>query len=154
MKLILLITLILLGCNLSAENIDNLITVGAAEFAIPEGWHHDKEMNAGRLVVNVYHPDSQGVLKLSSMKLPSPTTVERLRNLTNVDLSLDLEWQTWGDYSGYQYDYSEKGKSFRQWWLMNEEEILFLVYKIDDGAGADADNVVINGIVASINLVD
>ena len=154
MKLILLITLILLGCNLSAENIDNLITVGAAELAIPEGWHHDKETNAGRLIVNVYHPDSPGELKLSSMKIPSPTTVERLRNLTNVDLSLDLEWQTWGDYSGYQYDYSEKGKSFRQWWLMNEEEILFLVYKIDDGAGADADNVVINGIVASINLVD
>ena len=152
MKLIPFTVLILLGFALYAENIDNLITVGAAEFVIPEGWYHEKEMNAGRLTVNVYHPDSPGVLKLSSMKIPSPTTGERLRNLTNVDLSLDLEWQTWGDYSGYQYDYSEKGKSFRQWWLMNEEEILFLVYKSDDRDGAD--DKVINGIVSSINLVE
>ena len=146
------ITLILLGYALHAENIDNLITVGAAEFVLPEGWHHEKEMNAGRLTMNVYHPDGTGVLKLSSMKIPSSTTGERLRSMTNVDLSLDLEWQTFGDYSGYQYDYSEKGKSFRQWWLMNEEEILFLVYKSDDRNGADIE--VINGIVASINLVE
>jgi hypothetical protein len=152
MKLIPFIILILLGYNLHADNSDNLITVGAAEFVLPEGWHHEKEMNAGRLTVNVYHPASSGVLKLSSMKIPSPTTGERLRNLTNVDLSLELEWQTWGDYSGYQYDYSEKGKSFRQWWLMNEEEILFLVYMSDDRDGADT--VVINGIVASVNLVE
>jgi hypothetical protein len=152
MKLIPFIILILLGYNLHADNSDNLITVGAAEFVLPEGWHHEKEMNAGRLTVNVYHPDSPGVLKLSSMKIPSPTTTERLRNLTNVDLSLDLEWQTWGDYSGYQYDYSEKGKSFRQWWLMNEEEILFLVYMSD--VRDPADNDVVNGIVASINLVE
>jgi hypothetical protein len=152
MKLIPFIILILLGSDLYAENTDNLITVGAAEFVLPEDWHHEKEMNTGRLTVNVYHPHSPGVLKLSSMKIPSPTTTERLRNLTNVDLSRVLEWQTWGDYSGYQYDYSEKGKSFRQWWLMNEEEILFLVYMSDDRDGADND--VINGIVASANLVE
>jgi hypothetical protein len=152
MKLIPFIILILLGSDLYAENTDNLITVGAAEFVLPEDWHHEKKMNADRLTVNVYHPDSPGVLKLSSMKIPSPTTAERLRNLTNVDLSLDLEWQTWGDYSGYQYDYSEKTKYFRQWWLMNEEEILFLVYMSDDRDGADT--VVINGIVASVNLVE
>jgi hypothetical protein len=152
MKLIPFLTLILLGYDLYAENIDNLITVGAAEFVIPEGWHHEKESNAGRLTVNVYHPDSQGVLKLSSMKIPAPTTRERLRNLTNVNSSLNLNWHTWGEYSGYQYDYSERGKSFRQWWLMNEEEILFLVYKSD--SQDDPDNEVIDGIVASLNLTN
>jgi hypothetical protein len=152
MKLIPFITIILLGYDLYAENIDNLIPVGAAEFVIPAGWHHENEMNAGRLTVNVYHPDSQGVLKLSSMKIPAPTTRDRLRNLTNVDSSLNLDWQTWGDYSGYQYDYSEQGKSFRQWWLMNEEEILFLVYKSDNKD--DPDDEAINGIVASLNLAD
>lgn len=88
MKLIPFIILILLGFDLYAENVHNLITVGAAEFVLPEGWHHEKEVNAGRLTVNIYHPDSQGVLKLSAMKLPAPTSRERLRNLTNVDASI------------------------------------------------------------------
>jgi hypothetical protein len=152
MKLIPFLTLILLGYNLHAENIDNLITVGGAEFTLPEGWHHEKEMSAGRLTVIVYHPDNQGVLKLSTMKLPAPTTRERLRNLTNVDSSLDLSWQTWGTYGGYQYDYSERGKSFRQWWLMNEEEILFLVYRSDDQD--DANSKLIDEIVESLYLAD
>lgn len=152
MKLIPFISLILLGYNLYADNIANLVTVGSAEFVIPEGWRHEQELNAGRLTVNVSHPDRQGVLKLSSMKIPAPTTMEKLRNLTNVDSSVDLDWESWGDYSGYQYDYSERGKSFRQWWLMNEEEILFVVYKSD--IRDDPNNEVIDTIVASLNLAE
>jgi hypothetical protein len=152
MKLLPFISLVLLGYNLYADDIDNLVTVGAAEFVIPEGWRHEQELNAGRPTVHVYHPGRQGILKLSYMKIPSPTTRERLRNLTNIDLSLDLEWQTWGDYGGYQYDYSEQGKSFRQWWLMNEEEILFLVYEGDDRDGANSE--AIDEIVESLYLAD
>jgi hypothetical protein len=152
MKLIPFISLILLGYNLHADNIANLVTVGAAEFVIPEGWRHEQELNAGRLTVNVSHPDSQGVLKLSAMKIPAPTTMERLRNLTNVESSVNLDWESWGDYSGYQYDYSERGKSFRQWWLMNEEEILFVVYKSD--SQDDPDNEVIDTILGSLNLAE
>ena len=102
--------------------------------------------------MNVSHPDRQGVLKLSSLKIPAPTTMERLRNLTNVDSSVDLDWESWGDYSGYQYDYSERGKSFRQWWLMKEEEILFVVYK--SGIRDDPKNEVIDTIVGSLNLTE
>jgi hypothetical protein len=48
--------------------------------------------------------------------------------MTNVDLSTTLNWQDWGDYSGYQYDYSEAGSNYRQWWIANERTILFIVY--------------------------
>jgi tRNA nucleotidyltransferase (CCA-adding enzyme) len=34
----------------------------------------------------------------------------------------------WGDYSGYQYNYSERGSFYRQWWLANDRTIIFIVF--------------------------
>ena len=58
-------------------------------------------------------------------------TDEILRNMTNVDSSTLLTWQKWGDNSGYQYDYSEGGSFYRQWWLTSEKTIIFIVYDSD-----------------------
>ncbi len=52
--------------------------------------------------------------------------------LTNVERSTVLEWQDWGDFSGYQYSYVENQSFFKQWWLSNEGTILLITYESSD----------------------
>ena len=70
-----------------------------------------------------------GVLKIQSTIAPNVIDNERLRMMTNVDRSTPLSWHDWGNYSGYQYDYSERGSFFRQWWLIKQRTVIFVVYE-------------------------
>ena len=76
-----------------------------------------------------YHPNGDGVLTILSISAPRVVDKEVLRNLTNVEWSTPLAWQDWGGFSGYQYDYSERGSFFRHWWLVNQRTIIFVVYE-------------------------
>jgi hypothetical protein len=88
----------------------------------------------------------EGVLKIHSFNAPIDVGDDRLRNLTNVDRSTPLTLQDWGDFSGYQYDYAERGSFFRQWWLVNQRTMMFIVYEsrveLDDALGDEIDRVV------------
>jgi hypothetical protein len=70
----------------------------------------------------------------------------RLRNLTNVDRSTPLVMQDWGNFSGYQYDYSEGGSFYRQWWLVKQRTMMFVVYEssvqIEDTDSDEIDRIV------------
>ncbi len=69
--------------------------------------------------------------------------------MTNVDWSEQLDWESWGDFSGYRYNYSEDGLFYRQWWLTDVKTIVFFVYS----AGTEpeqAEKNEINKIVRSI----
>ena len=57
----------------------------------------------------------------------------------------------WGDHSGYQYDYLERGSFYRQWWLANERTIIFFVYK-SNTESQDIEIDEINKIVDSITV--
>ena len=106
----------------------------------PDGWGD---------LVSVHHPSRTGVLKILSFSLPNLVDPTRLREMTNVDWSEQLDWESWGDFSGYQYSYSEKGMFHRQWWLAGEKTIVIFVYS----AGAEPKQVEkneINKIVRSI----
>jgi hypothetical protein len=70
-----------------------------------------------------------GVLKIQSLIAPSVIDKARLRIMTNLDRSTPLTWQDWGNFSGYQYDYSERGSFYRQWWLVNQRTMIFVVYE-------------------------
>ena len=100
---------------------------GAPAFGIEveDGWVQE-EMEETTIF---YHPNGDGVLKIQSINVPADVGKERLRLLTNVEWSTPLVWQDWGDFSGYQYDYSEHGSFFRQWWLANQQTIIFVVYE-------------------------
>ncbi len=69
--------------------------------------------------------------------------------MTNVDWSEQLDWESWGDFSGYQYSYSEKGLFYRQWWLANESTVVFFVYSARDET-TQSEQQEINRIVRSI----
>jgi hypothetical protein len=71
--------------------------------------------------------------------------------MTNVDSSIPLAWQNWGDYSGYQYDYSEGGSFYKQWWLVNERTLIFIVYDSNTEI-TDIENDEINTIVNSVTV--
>ena len=101
------------------------------------GWVHSIEKapqsqdNFGKWI-SIHHPDRDGILKILSFRAPISVDPERLRELTNVDWSEQLDWESWGGFSGYQYSYFEKGLFHRQWWLTREKTILFFVYSASD----------------------
>ena len=94
------------------------------------GWQHKKATQPNmQVVTRIFHPDKDGVVQIgSTISLPGTPTQSRMRLLTNIDSSVDLTWQKWGKLSGYQYDYTEAGKFYRQWWLTHHNKILFVVY--------------------------
>ena len=102
-------------------------------------------------LISIYHPNGVGILKVGSYSAPDFVSQEILRNMTNVDFSKPLTWQNWGDYSGYQYKYLERGLFYRQWWLVNERTIIFITYNCDPES-KDIETDEIDKIVNSITV--
>jgi hypothetical protein len=126
-----------------------VISLGSSSVTIPAEWMHQVEVGSNNMAVTtIYHPGKPGSLKFKSLVLPKIVTQEVLRNMTNVSTSITLSWQQWGDFGGYQYDYTEGGKFYRQWWLTNQDEILLFVYSNDQQN--ESDREVINNIILSI----
>ena len=154
MKLILsiVLSLILYSSNVLAGETKLLISLGSVSVTIPGEWRHRVETQLNQEVITIiHHPDGAGTLKFKSLSAPKVVTREVLRNMTNVDSSIALDWQKWGDFSGYQYDYTESGVFYRQWWLVKQEEILLFVYSSD--SQDDTERNVIDGIMTSLTAV-
>ena len=138
--------------------ISNAETLSFPSFRIEvaDDWVHSLEsapqaQNELGELINIYHPNGNGILKIQSYSAPDFVSQEALRNMTNVDTSTTLNWQNWGDYSGFQYDYSERGSFYRQWWIANERAIIFIVYdSITESKDIEIDEI--NKIVNSITV--
>ena len=147
MKYIIAIVISLMMTSLNAET----LSFPSFQIEIQDGWEHTIETGPGDnwgSVVSLSHPNGVGGLKILPYDAPA-VSQDRLRNLTNVELSVLLTWQNRGDYSGYQYDYLERGSFYRQWWLTNERTILFITYQCDSGS-RDIEIEEIDNIVRSI----
>ncbi len=123
---------------------------------VEDGWVHSLESgpqahNAIGELINIHHPNGHGILKMQLYSAPDFVSKEILRNFTNVDWSTPLIWQNWGEYSGYQYDYSEGGSFYRQWWLADERTIILIVYD-SNTESKDIEIDDINKIVNSITI--
>ena len=144
------IIFVALATNLKAET----LSFPCFQVEIPTGWEHSIEnspANDRGSVVILRHPNTAGSLTMLSYEAPDVVNEDRLRNLTNVDASSPLTWQKWGDYSGYQYDYLERGSYYRQWWLANERAMMFITYQCDPES-KDIDTEAIDKIVRSITV--
>jgi hypothetical protein len=106
----------------AAPQLENTTSFG---IEVSNGW---VQKEVGELT-SFHHANGDGVLKVQSYTAPNVVEKERLRNMTNVDPSTSLIWQDWGDLSGYQHDYAEGGSFFRQWWLVNQRTLIFVVYE-------------------------
>jgi len=124
---------------------------------IPDGWNHMvDELGSNNegfgAKVRIYRPGESGELTIVSYHSPVIADEWVLRNFTNVDPSVQLDLEEWGDFAGYRYTYSEHGSHFRQWWLSNRTTILILVY--ESALEATPDEIqVVDGMVASMGGV-
>ena len=136
--------------NLNAET----LSFSSFRIEIPDGWEHSILNGPGEefwgRVISLLHVDGVGILKMGSYDA-SAVSQDRLRNMTNVEFSIPLAWQNWGDYSGYQYDYLERGSFYRQWWLTNQRTILFITYQCDPEL-KDIETAEIDKIVRSLTV--
>ena len=154
MKTLLAITIVAITTISNAET----LSFPSFRIEVADNWAHNVETGAqanddlGQLI-NIYHPDGSGVLKIQSRSTPVFVSPEILRNMTNVDSSMTLDWRNWGDYSGYQFDYLERGSFYRQWWLAHGRTVIFIVYdshtEIDD-TEIDEINRIVNSITANM----
>ena len=132
------------------------LTFSDFQIKVQDGWVHGIESGPQSHSelgerINIYHPDRNATLIIQPYSTPDFVGKKILRNMTNVDSSTLLTWQNWGDYSGYQYDYSERGSFFRQWWLASETTIMFIVYE-SDTESRDAEIDEIDKIVNSLRV--
>jgi hypothetical protein len=161
MKLILIVTLaLILDCGyILAESGESTaesetISLGSFEIAMPEGWKYETTTQPNEQVITrIFHPDKDSVFQISSINnLPEAPTQSRMRLLTNVDSSVELNWHKWGNFSGYQYEYTESGKYYRQWWLTHHNKILFVVYssKTNDKSSRSAIDEMVKSLAIKI----
>jgi hypothetical protein len=148
MKYVLAIIISAMTANLSAET----LSFPSFQIEIQDGWERsidNRPVDDLLSMITLRRPDGVGVLKIGFHDALAVVSEDALRNLTNLDFSIPLTWQSWGDYFGYQYDYSERGSFFRQWWLTNEGTIIFVTYQCDpESKNIEAEEI--DNIVRSI----
>ena len=143
--------------GITTSSIAETLSFPSFRIEVEDGWMHSIERgpqahhDMGDLI-SIYHPNGNGILKMQFYRTPDFVSKERLRNMTNVDWSTPLIWQNWGDYTGYQYDYLERGLFHRQWWLANERTIILIVYDSNTESKdieIDEINKIVNSITAN-----
>jgi len=134
--------------NLNAET----LSFPSFQIEIQDDWERsidNRPVDDLLSMISLRRPNGVGVLKIGFYDTRAVVSEDALRNLTNLDFSIPLTWQSWGDYSGYQYDYSESGSFFRPWWLTNEGTIIVVTYQCDPES-KDIETEEIDNIVRSI----
>ena len=124
--------------------------LGSFEISMPSGWRHSSSYSGQGETTRVFRSGGKGTLRLRSLPGLPMVSKEILRNLTNVDSSILLDWQSWGDLSGYHYEYIESGTLYRQWWLTNQQMLLFIVYSSEsqDYSEVEVTNRMVNSVRA------
>ena len=150
MKYFLSVTLVALAPSLFAQTLSQPLF----RVDVDDGWVHSiqkgPQSNAGwGDLMSIHHPNRTGVLKIQSYRVPNSVDPKRLREMTNVDWSDQLDWESWGDFLGYQYDYFENGLFHRQWWLAGEKALVFVGYSAS-AEPKQAEKNEINKIVRSL----
>jgi hypothetical protein len=125
---------------------------------IPDDWNHgiDELRFANSpgfgATITISRPRDSGELTIVSYQSPVIADESVLRNFTNVDSSVQLDLEEWGDFAGYRYSYRENDAYFLQWWLSNRTTILILVYE-SETAVTPGEIQIIESMVASIRVV-
>jgi hypothetical protein len=150
MKYILAIIILTMTTSAAAET----LSFPAFRIEVQDGWEHNTSKNPGadaRAIISLRHPDGVGSLKLLSYEAPAIVSEAMLRNLTNLESSITLDWRQWGDYAGYQYSYIERGSFYRQWWLVNQRTIIFVTYQCDPGS-KDVEKEAVDKMIRSLRV--
>ena len=144
--------LAIITCLMASNSMANTAFFSTFEIDIPDQWTRSIEAGPSESmgsILSLHPPGVEDVMKVMSFNIPGEVTESRLRNLTNVPYSVPLIWHSWGDLAGFQYDYSEDGHSYRQWWLKSEWIVVIVSYQYDSETDG-IDSAVIDAMVRSI----
>ncbi len=128
MKNLFAIIVFAMSASVNAET----LSFPSFQIEIQVGWEHsidNRPVDDLLSMISLRRPNGVGVLKIGFYDALAVVSEDALRNLTNLESSISLTWQNWGDYSGYQYDYLERGSFYRQWWLTSDGTIIFITYQ-------------------------
>ena len=148
MKYIPAIIIFTMTANLNAET----LTFPSFQIEIQVSWERSIEnrpVDDLLSTISLRRPNGVGDLKIGFYDALAVVNEDALRRLTNLESSISLTWQNWGDYSGYQYDYLERGSFYRQWWLTSDGTVIFITYRCDPES-KDIETEEIDNIVQSI----
>lgn len=146
-RILLAMSFFVMGASPSAET----LSFASFQMEMEDGWKHGITGGDGEQVT-IYGPDGKDTLEILAFHAPQSVSAEALRNMTNVDHSVPLTWQEWGDYSGYQYDYAEGSSFYRQWWLAKDTEILLVVHT-SDALSSDIEIELIDKMLRSLTAI-
>ena len=152
MKKILAVMFLTATTSLNAE----ALSFRSFEIDLLDDWEYSLKSGADDSwgsVLSARHPSGVGTLTMQSYDAPRAVSEEILRNMTNVDASIPLVRQRWGDYSGYQHNYTESGVFFRHWWLANDRTIRFITYQCDPES-RDVETEAIYAMIRSLAVND
>jgi len=125
------------------------------QLELRDGWQHRTEKAPADPyqgdLITIEGPARIGILQIQAYVAPTTVSKDILRNITNVDHSLDLAMQRWGDFSGFDYEYVEKKVSYRQWWLADDRTMIFITYQRPQDS-PDVESDAIDTIVGSLRL--
>jgi len=150
---------VLLMAGISAGSIAQALDFSVFSIEVAADWTHTVEQvtaisDTEAELITIFRPDGDGTLKLLAYGAPDAVDRERLRALTNVDGSITLSWQAWGEFSGYEHSYIDRESFFKQWWLLNEETILWITYEseVDESqTEVEAVDMMVNSIMTATN---
>lgn len=125
------------------------------QLELRDGWQHRIEKAPAAPyqgdLITIEGPARIGTLQIQAYVAPRTVSKDILRNMTNVNHSLDLAMQRWGDFSGFDYAYVEKKVSYRQWWLADDLTMIFITYQRPHDS-RDVESDAIDTIVGSLRL--
>ena len=133
MKTFLSVAVLMLGLSLVSQTlVAQTLSQPLFQIDLEEGWNHSTQKgttaDGSGAIISIHHPERGVSLKIQSFEAPATVRRDRLREMTNVDWSEQLDWESWGACAGDQCIYSEEGLFYRQWWLANESTVVFFVY--------------------------
>ncbi len=136
----------------------NAETLSLEQFSIDinDGWTYRLDEPAPASIdrsslLSIYPANGTGELKMQTLTVGVDVDAAMVRRLTNLDSSVQLDWQTWDHFSGYQYSYIENNSFFKQWWLADKQTILLATYSADVESG-DEGIEEFNKMIASIQF--
>jgi len=149
--------LILLILGISGNSIAEIVSFSEISIDVASDWTYSIEQSRTLAdtqggLISISHPAGIGTLRMMTYVAPDTVSRDRLRNLTNVPLSTTLDWQQWGDFTGYDHSYVENGSFFKQWWLSNESTVLLITYE-SDAQESQLEIQVVETMIDSISLL-
>lgn len=97
----------------------------------PESWQAEEDEDLLRL----FDPQGEGELTISSQQTDGPLSNEDLLNIADEDIQAGAEPDVVqiGEFSGIQFDYESDGEYWCEWYLVNDELLLFATYNCPIG---------------------